>query len=204
MNKSHMLLRPTRVSVAIAIFLSFALISPQIGRAEEVTTCPIGQQRTTWTTNEDGTRSAPLVPCEPAKWTLNESDDGFSSSFYIYISPHPGPNSSANQEDWVSISCSKKQLSVIVLYEYPYTVGWSGKGQVLFDKGKASTFKFTVSRDFRYFSLDSPKDFLAKLTKAKTSFSLKVPLVSGSKLGSYAKGDLNAYRAKFAKAGCKF
>lgn len=186
------------------MIVTLSLISPQPGFAEEVVTCPVGQQRTSWTTSEDGTRMPPLEPCEPARWTLLESDDGFSSGFQIYASPHPNPNSSAKQEDWVSISCSKKKLSVIVLYEYPYSVGWAGQGQVLFDKGKASTFKFTVSRDFRYLSLNSPSDFLAKLVKSKTSFSIKVPLVSGSKLGTYAKGDLSAYRAKFTKAGCKF
>lgn len=195
---------PFRIAIATITLFGVSLVLPQVGYAEEFTTCPLGEQATIWTTNEDGTRSAPLVPCEPAKWTLDESDDGFSSSLYIYLSPHPGPNSSAKQEDWVAISCSKKKLSVIVLYEYPYSVGWGGQGKVLFDKGKPSTFKFTVSRDFRYLSLNSPKDFLAKLVKSKTSFSLKVPLVSGSKLGTYAKGDLSTYRARFTKAGCKF
>jgi hypothetical protein len=194
----------SRVSVCAVLIIAASTLSPRLAIADEVVTCPLGQQRASWTTNEDGTRSAPLVPCEPAKWTLLESDDGFSSSLNIYASPHPDPKTSAKQEDWVSISCSKKKLSVIVLFEYPYSVGWVGQGQVLFDKGKASKFKFTVSRDFKYLSLNSPKDFLAKLVKSKTSFSLKVPLVSGSKLGTYAKGDLSTYKSKFSKAGCKF
>jgi hypothetical protein len=191
------------VVVIFIIFVS-SLLSLAPSRAEDATLCPIGQQRSPWTYDSDGNGTPPIKPCEPATWKYEKSSDGFSSSFYIYATPHPGPNSSAGPEDWVVISCEKKSLSIFVLYAYPYSVGWSGQGQVLFDSGKPSAIKYRVNRDFKSFTVTSPKEFLAKLVKAKTSFSLKIPLVSGTKLGTYAKGDLLSYRTTFAKAGCKF
>jgi hypothetical protein len=104
----------------------------------------------------------------------------------------------------VAIMCLKKKLSVYFVYPYPYTTGWSGTGRILFDTGKPITYKYTVTRDFQSLSLNSPSDFMKNLVKAKLSFTAKIPLVSGTRLATYAKGDLLNYRAKFAKAGCKF
>ena len=166
--------------------------------------CPVGQQSTHGVFDADGNYTPPETPCENAKWNLNNVNDGFTKGLYIYMPPSPNSLNSAGPEDWVAISCEKKKLNVFVLFEYPYGPGWTGKGQFLFDSGKPSSFKYSISRDFSYLSLNSPKDFLTKLLKAQNSFTLKVPLVSGTKIGLYSKGDIVEYKETFAKAGCKF
>jgi hypothetical protein len=201
---THSKKNSTKFLTILLALVSATFANLNSASAADPIVCPLGEQRTFWTTDDAGNRVPPATDCEPATWNFQKYGDSFDSGFYIYASPHPSPDSSAGPEDWVAITCSKKKLNVSLLYEYAQTTGWSGTGRVLFDENSAKSFKFTMEKTFKSISLKNPKDFLTKLVKAKKSFAFKVPTSSGSKMGVYAKGNLLTFREQFSKAGCKF
>lgn len=158
----------------------------------------------------DGTKIPNLINwmdenefCAPTKWSLTKENDGFSKSTSIVMYPDDeDPNSDGFSP--IQIFCVKKKIQVYVWVEYADAFGWSGTGQVKFDKSGAKQVSYFLQKDFDGVVLKDSKTFMSNLVKAKSKFAFKIPNVDGYETIVYPKGNILEYRKVFAKEGCKF
>jgi hypothetical protein len=136
-------------------------------------------------------------------WDYEETSDGFAE--YISISMYPDSWSNVDDDPpQVTIYCDNKKIQVYVWVGYANSIGWSGSGQVKFDKASPKKFNFWLQKDFDGIELKDPKNFMRSLVKVRETFSFKIPTVDGYSVVTYKKSNLLEFRPEFARAGCKF
>lgn len=154
----------------------------------------------------------PVQATEVSEWRMDEWNDGFTKSIIIKMKPVQTGNFELFED--MQIACKNKKLSASIFWEGPINrtsfefnrnevLVETGKLQLRFDNKAMQTWKWN-RRGNHQIRFQSPETFLQEFLRAKKRIRVKITFESKYDVLEYPKGNLNDFRKKFAKYGCKF
>lgn len=141
--------------------------------------------------------------CKPTSW--NEEEEDSPSSKFIAISMLADEEDEvANEFSSILLTCAKNRLDVEINVEDAKSSGSKGSGEYRMDKSKAKKFQYLAKAPFESVTLLDAQGFIKDLLRSKTKVAFKIPTKSGTFVTGFPRGNLESFRASFAKAGCRF
>ena len=141
--------------------------------------------------------------CKPTSWS-EEENEGNSAKFFSISMLSDEEEGVTNEFSSILLTCEKNRLTVEVNVEDARSAGSKGNGEYRIDRLRAKKFQYLSRGADESIAIADTKSFISDLLKAKSKVSFKIPTTSGTFVTAFPKGNLDAFRSKFAKAGCRF
>jgi hypothetical protein len=170
--------------------------------------CPFGQVSIEAGMDEETYET--YYDCEPAKWDVTFTNDGFDKKSVAIIAEDLAgvPGDTTVNELSLVLRCTSKKFEAYFTSSYVLfdneNRGYSKKLQYKVDAGKVASTTFNESTDDKAFFVNSPKTFATKLASGKSKLSIKFASTKGSQISQFPIAGISKFRSKFASAGCKF
>ena len=197
--------KPFIVLTFFALLLS--LLALPVGSVVAADDCGFGKYRDWGEESED--EDAPPVDngsygeCKATIWSEEENEENVPKFFSISMLSDE-EEGVTNEFSSILLTCEKNRLTVEVNVEDAKSAGSKGNGEYRMDGLRAKKFQYLSRSGDESITIVDTKTFMTDIIKAKSKVAFKIPTSSGIFTTAFPKADLNSYRSKFAKAGCKF
>ncbi|MBM3719313.1 MAG: hypothetical protein FJW51_01630 [Actinobacteria bacterium] len=141
--------------------------------------------------------------CKPTSWS-EEENEGSSAKFFAISMLSDEEEGVTNEFSSILLTCEKNRLTVEVNVEDARSAGSKGNGDYRMDRLRAKKFQYLARSAEGSIAIVDTKGFMSDFLKAKGKVAFKIPTSQGIFTTAFPKGNLDTYRSKFAKAGCKF
>lgn len=141
--------------------------------------------------------------CKPTSWS-EEENEGNSAKFFAISMLSDEEEGVTNEFSSILLTCEKNRLTVEVNVEDARSTGSKGNGDYRMDQLRAKKFQYLARSAEESIAIIDTKTFMSDFLKAKGKVAFKIPTSQGIFTTAFPKGNLDTYRSKFAKAGCKF
>lgn len=141
--------------------------------------------------------------CKPTSW-IEEENEGNSAKFFAISMLSDEEEGVTNEFSSILLTCEKNRLTVEVNVEDARSAGSKGNGEYRMDRLRAKKFQYLAKSAEESIAIIDTKAFMSDFLKAKGKVGFKIPTRQGIFTTAFPKGNLDTYRSKFAKAGCKF
>lgn len=141
--------------------------------------------------------------CKSTEWS-EEENEGSSSKFLSISMLYDEEEGVVNEFSSILITCEKSRLTIEVNVEGARSSGSRGNGEYRIDRLRAKKFQYLVRPSDESIFIVDTKAFMTDLSKGKSKVAFKIPTSDGTFTTAFPKGNLDFYRTKFTKAGCRF
>ena len=141
--------------------------------------------------------------CKATSWS-EEENEGNAAKFFSVSMLSDEEEGVTNEFSSILLTCEKNRLTVEVNVEDARSAGSKGNGEYRVDRLRAKKFQYLSRSGDESIAIVDTKTFINDLIKAKSKVAFKIPTSSGIFTTAFPKGNLEIFRSKFAKAGCKF
>jgi hypothetical protein len=141
--------------------------------------------------------------CKPTSWSEEENESN-SSKFFAISMLSDEEEGVTNEFSSILLTCEKNRLTVEINVDDARSTGSKGNGEYRTDRLRAKKFQYLARSGQESIAIVDTKTFMSDLVKAKVKVAFKIPTSSGIFTTAFPKGNLDLYRPKLAKAGCRF
>lgn len=141
--------------------------------------------------------------CKPTEWS-EEENEGNSAKFLSISMLYDEEDGVVNEFSSILLTCEKNRLTIEVNVEGAKSTGAKGSGEYRIDRLRAKKFQYLARPSDESIFIVDTKTFMTDFLKAKGKVAFKIPTNDGTFTTAFPKGNLDFYRPKFSKAGCRF